>query len=493
MTRRRPAGGGVRIERDSLGPVRVPNDALYGAQTQRAVDNFPISGLRMPRSFLRALGLIKAAAARVNRGLGTLDSARARAIETAAREVADGGLDAHFPVDVFQTGSGTSTNMNANEVIARRAAGRLRRRVHPNDHVNLGQSSNDVIPSALHVAAALEIRSALLPALDHLAAVIDRRARALDGIVKTGRTHLMDAMPVRLGQEMSGWGGQVRDAAARLRGSLPRLQALALGGTAVGTGVNTHPRFARRVVAQLRRETGVPFTLAGNRFAAMGSQDAAVETSGQLRAAAVALTKIANDLRLMNSGPAAGLAEIRLPALQPGSSIMPGKVNPVVPEAVAMACAQVLGHDLTIAIAGQSGSFELNVMLPVVAYDLLGSIAILAASARLLADKAIAGFEVNRDRIAAALDRNAVLATALTPLVGYDRGAAIVHRAVEEDRPILDVAREMTGLDARTLARLLDPARLTGPARLTRPARRTRPVPRTGAATRTGRGRRTRP
>jgi fumarate hydratase class II len=468
MTRRRPAGGGVRIERDSLGPVRVPRNALYGAQTQRAVDNFPISGLKMPRPFLRALGLVKAAAARVNRDLGHLDAGRARAIEAAAREVADGRLDAHFPVDVFQTGSGTSTNMNANEVIARRAATRLGRAVHPNDHVNRGQSSNDVIPTALHVAAALEIRSALLPALDHLAAVIARRARALDDVVKTGRTHLMDAMPVRLGQEMGGWGAQVRAAAARVRDSLPRLEALAIGGTAVGTGVNTDAAFGPRVAARLRRETGVPFSVAGNRYAAMGSQDAAVEMSGQLRAAAVALTKIANDLRLMNSGPAAGLAEIRLPELQPGSSIMPGKVNPVVPEAVAMACAQVLGYDLTIALAGQSGAFELNVMLPVVAYDLLASIALLAASARLLADKAIAGFEVNRGRIAAALGRNAMLATALTPLVGYDRGAAIVKRAAGEDRPILEVAREMTGLDARVLSRLLDPARLTGPRRRTR-------------------------
>jgi fumarate hydratase class II len=290
MNRRRPAGGGVRIERDSLGPVRVPRNALYGAQTQRAVDNFPISGLRMPRPFLRALGLVKAAAARVNRGLGHLDAGRARAIEAAAREVADGRLDAHFPVDVFQTGSGTSTNMNANEVIARRAAARLGRAIHPNDHVNRGQSSNDVIPTALHVAAALEIRSALLPALDHLAAVIIRRARALDGVVKTGRTHLMDAMPVRLGQEMGGWAAQARAAAARVRDSLPRLEALAIGGTAVGTGANTDADFGRRVAARLRRETGVPFTVAANLYAAMGAQDAAVEMSGQLRAAAVALT-----------------------------------------------------------------------------------------------------------------------------------------------------------------------------------------------------------
>jgi fumarate hydratase, class II len=475
--------GRTRIERDSMGEVRVPAEALYGAQTQRAVENFPISGLRMPRPFLRALGLIKGVAARVNHDLGLLDAARASAIEAAAREVESGAHDAQFPIDVFQTGSGTSTNMNANEVIARRAGARLGRPVHPNDHVNLGQSSNDVIPAAIHVSASLEIHEALLPALDRLATGIERRARELHGVVKTGRTHLMDAMPLRMGQELGGWAAQVRAAAARIRGSLPRLRALALGGSAVGTGVNAHPQFGKRMAARLARATGVPFVAGANHFQDLSSQDTAVEMSGQLRTAAVALMKIANDLRWMNSGPLAGLAEIRLPALQPGSSIMPGKVNPVIPEAAAMACAQVLGHDVTIAVAGQSGSFQLNVMLPVIAYDLLSSIHLVAASARVLADKAIAGFEVDSDRIASALRRNPILVTALNAVIGYEKGAAIAKRAYAEGRPILEVAREATGLDTRTLARLLDPEGLTragvpGAASPVAGRRRPRPRPR---------------
>jgi fumarate hydratase class II len=442
---------------------RAQARALYGAHTRRAIANFTISGLAMPRPFLRALGLIKGAAARVNRELGLLDAARAAAIEAAARAVESGRHDDQFPVDVFQTGSGTSTHMNANEVIATLAARRLGRPVDPHDHVNLGQSSNDVIPSAIHVAASLEIRERLLPALDHLATVIERRARELHGVVKTGRTHLMDAMPLRLGQELGGWAAQVRSAAARVRGSLPRLEALAIGGTAVGTGVNTHTAFGRRVAARLSRITGVPFKCGSNHFQDLSAQDAAVEMSGQLRAGAVALIKIANDLRWMNSGPLTGLAEIRLPALQEGSSIMPGKVNPVIPEAAAMACAQILGHDVTIAVAGQSGSFQLNTMLPVIACDLLASIGLLAGAARALADKAIAGFEVNTERMAEALGRNPILVTALNPIVGYDRSAAIAERAREEERPILEVAHEMTGLDAATLARLLDPEALTRP------------------------------
>jgi len=452
---------GTRIERDGMGEVRVPAGALYGAHTQRAVENFPISGLRMPRPFLRALGLIKAAAARVNRDVGLLDAARASAIGAAAREVGAGKHDAQFPVDVFQTGSGTSTHMNANEVIAHLASARLGRPVHPNDHVNLGQSSNDVIPSAIHVAASLEIHEALLPALDHLATVIERRARELHGVVKTGRTHLMDAMPLRMGQELGGWAAQVRSAAARIRDSLPRLQALALGGSAVGTGINAHPEFGERMAARLARATGVPFVAGANHFQDLSSQDTAVELSGQLRTTAVALMKIANDLRWMNSGPLAGLAEIRLPALQPGSSIMPGKVNPVIPEAAAMACAQVIGHDVTIAVAGQSGSFQLNVMLPVIAYDLLSSIQLLAAASRALADKAIAGFEVNANRIESALRRNPILVTALNPIIGYEKGAEIAKRAYAEGRAILEVARETTGLDEKSLIRLLDPVDLT--------------------------------
>jgi fumarate hydratase class II len=455
------AGRDGRFERDSLGEVRVPAKALYGAQTQRAVDNFPISGLRLPRPFLRALGLIKGTAAVVNRELGLLDAARARAIAAAAREVETGAYDAQFPIDVFQTGSGTSTNMNANEVIARLASRRLGRPVHPNDHVNIGQSSNDVIPSAIHVSACLEIHERLLPAFAHLAQALEKRAAELNDVVKTGRTHLMDALPVRLGQEIGAWAAQVRDAAARVGGSLPRLEKLLLGGTAVGTGVNAHPEFGARVARRLAAATGTPFTCPSG-FRNLGSQDAAVEMSGQLRAAAVSLMKIANDLRLMNSGPLAGLAEIALPATQPGSSIMPGKINPVIPESVAMACAQVLGHDVTIAFAGQAGTFQLNTMLPLIAYDLTQSIALLANSAKNLADRAVLGFTVNRDALENALSRNPILVTALNDLIGYDKAAEIAKRAYAERRPILDVAREMTDIDDKELARRLDPARLTG-------------------------------
>ena len=459
--RRGRRGSHRRVERDSLGEVRVPADALYGAQTQRAVENFPISGLRLPRPFLRALGLIKGAAAAANRDLRLLNAARARAIEAAAREVERGAHDAQFPIDVFQTGSGTSTNMNANEVIARLAGARCGSPVHPNDHVNLGQSSNDVIPSAIHVAACLEIRERLLPSLDRLAGTLETRAAELHDVVKTGRTHLMDALPVRLGQEIGAWAAQVRDAAARVSGALPRLERLLLGGTAVGTGVNAHPEFGARVTARLASATGVPFTCASG-FRNLGSQDAAVEMSGQLRAAAVSLMKIANDLRLMNSGPLAGLAEITLPATQPGSSIMPGKINPVIPESAAMACAQVLGLDATIAFAGQAGTFQLNTMLPLIAYDLLLSIALLANSARNLADRAVSGFTVNHEVLGRALGRNPILVTALNTLIGYDKAAAIAKQAYAEGRPILDVAREITGLDETELRRRLDPARMAG-------------------------------
>jgi fumarate hydratase class II len=376
--------------------------------------------------------------------------------------VEQGLHDAHFPIDVFQSGSGTSTNMNANEVVAHLAALQLGAPVHPNDHVNLGQSSNDVIPTAIQVAAALLIRERLDPALAHLAAALEARADELRDVVKTGRTHLMDALPVRLGQEIGAWAAQVTEARARLAGARPRLERLPLGGTAVGTGLNAHPEFGARVAARLAAATGCPFT-AMEGFRNLGSQDAAVETSGQLRGAAVALMKIANDLRLMNSGPLAGLAEIRLPAVQPGSSIMPGKVNPVIPESVAMVCAQVIGHDATIALAGQAGAFQLNTMLPLIALDLLESIALLAAAAKNLADRAVAGFTVNTEVLERALHRNPILVTALNEVVGYDRAAEIAKRAYAEGRPILDVAREMTGLDEKELARRLDPARLTDP------------------------------
>ncbi len=450
-----------RTERDSMGEVRVPADALYGAQTQRAVDNFPLSGLRMPRAFLRALGELKAACAAANAQLGLLEADTAAAIEAAAAAVAQGRHDAQFPIDVFQTGSGTSSNMNANEVIARLAGERLGRTVHPNDHVNMGQSSNDVIPTCIHLGAALEVHERLLPALAHLAQTIEARAAELDGVVKTGRTHLMDAMPVRLGQELGAWAAQVREAAARVRASLPRLQALAIGGTAVGTGINAHEDFGARVCETLAARTGIGFTPMANRFMGLASQDAAVEMSGQLRTLAVALMKIGNDLRWMNSGPLAGLGEIALPALQPGSSIMPGKVNPVVPEALAMACAQVMGNDATVAIGAQAGNFQLNVMLPVIAHNLLQSIELLANGSGLLADRAIAGFTVNEDKLRAALDRNPILVTALNPVIGYEKGAAIAKRAYAENRPVFDVAREMTDLSEEELRRLLDPAQLT--------------------------------
>jgi fumarate hydratase class II len=455
---------GERVERDSLGEVRVPAGALYGAQTQRAVENFPISGLRLPRPFLRALGLIKGAAAGVNRDLGLLDAERAAAIEAAARAVDQGTHDAHFPIDVFQSGSGTSTNMNANEVVAHLAALQLGKPVHPNDHVNIGQSSNDVIPSAIQISAALEIRERLDPALAHLEETLRRRARELTDVVKTGRTHLMDALPVRLGQEIGAWADQVTGARARIAESLPRLERLPLGGTAVGTGLNAHPEFAARVAARLAESTGAPFTSPPG-FRNLGSQDVAVDLSAQLRGTAVVLMKIANDLRLMNSGPLAGLAEIRLPAIQPGSSIMPGKVNPVIPESVAMVCAQVFGHDTAIALAGQSGTFQLNTMLPLIAFDLLESIALLAAASRNLADRAIAGFTVNTEVLDRALRRNPILVTALNDRIGYDKAAEIAKRAYAENRSIVEVAKEMTDLDYSELERLLDPARLTDPGR----------------------------
>ncbi len=450
-----------RIERDSMGEVRVPAQALYGAQTQRAVENFPVSGLRMPRAMLRALGLIKAAAAQANEALGLLDGRTASAIRSAALEVAAGQHDGEFPIDVFQTGSGTSSNMNANEVIARLASRTLGSAVHPNDHVNMGQSSNDVIPTAIHVAGSLEVRESLLPALAHLEEAIEGRARELQGVVKTGRTHLMDAMPLTLGQELGGWAAQMGLGRRRIESALTRLSALPLGGSAVGTGINAHPEFGPRVAALLAAETGIAFVSKDNYFEGLSAQDAAVEMSGQLKTVAVGLMKIANDLRWMNSGPLAGLAEIALPDLQPGSSIMPGKVNPVVPEAVCMVCAQVIGNDLTITIGGQAGNFQLNVMLPVIAYALTQSIAILSSAARLLADKAIAGFAVKREQLDRALARNPILVTALNAVIGYEKGAQIAKRAYGEGRPVLEVAREMTELCEDELARLLDPAGLT--------------------------------
>ncbi len=443
-----------------MGELQVPEDALWGAQTQRAVDNFPISGMPMPRQFIAALGLVKWAAAGANAELGLLTSDKAVAIQKSALEVSAGDHDEHFPIDVFQTGSGTSSNMNANEVIATLATEDLGSEVHPNDHVNMSQSSNDVIPTCVHVSAAIGIQDKLLPALKHLSAALEKKARETDGIVKTGRTHLMDAMPVTLGQELDGWRSQIDHAAARLGDTMNRLTGLAQGGTAVGTGINAHPKFGTKVATLLAERTGVNFKQADSLFEGLSSQDAAVETSGQLRALAVSLTKIANDLRWMNSGPLAGIGEIALPSLQPGSSIMPGKVNPVIPEAVAMVCAQVIGNDATIAMGGQSGNFQLNVMLPVVAHNLLQSIEILANSSVCLADSAIAGFTVNEAKINEALDRNPILVTALNPVIGYEKGAAVAKKAYAEGRPIKDIAREETDLTDEELDRLLDPADL---------------------------------
>ena len=456
-----------RIEHDSMGELRVPSDALWGAQTQRAVRNFPISGQPVPREFIRALGLIKAAAAAVNEDLGLLGKGAAAAIRKAALEVAAGTFDSQFPIDVFQTGSGTSSNMNANEVIAALAnrAGstgrRSRKPIHPNDHVNLGQSSNDVIPTAIRVSAILATTESLLPALKHLRRTIDRRGKALGKVTKTGRTHLMDAMPLTFAQEFGAWSAQLASAQARIDDSLKRLRRLPIGGTAIGTGINADPRFGRAMARTISALGGARFESAENKFEGLAAQDDAVELSGQLNVLAVALMKIANDLRWMNSGPLAGLGEIELPALQPGSSIMPGKVNPVIPEAVAMVCAQVIGHHTAITVAGQSGNFQLNVMLPLIAHDLLDSIRLLSSAMRLLADSAIAGLEVRRDRVAAALDRNPILVTALNPIIGYEKAAAIAKRAYKEQRPVLDVAREDSGLSEAELRRLLDPAALT--------------------------------
>ncbi len=451
-----------RVERDSMGELRVPAHALWGAQTQRAIQNFQISGFAMPRRFIQALGLVKWAAAGANLELGELDRVLAVAIQKAALEVAEGLHDAHFPLDVFQTGSGTSSNMNANEVIARLATRYADGMpVHPNDHVNRGQSSNDVIPTAIHLGAALAISGQLLPALKELSATIGRKASDVGDVVKTGRTHLMDAMPVTLGQEMGAWRTQVEDGIARIHAVRPRLHALAQGGTAVGSGINAPPEFATRVAVLLSRQTGLDLRPSRDFFAAIASQDTAVEVSGLLRTLAVSLMKIANDLRWMNSGPLAGLGEIALLALQPGSSIMPGKVNPVMPEAVCMVAAQVIGNDVTITVAGQSGNFQLNTMLPVIAYNLLQSIDLLGNASHALARSAIAGFAVNTRRLAAALDRNPMLVTALNPVIGYDKAVAIAKRAYAEGRQVREVAAEMTDLGEERLAKLLDPADLT--------------------------------
>jgi len=463
MAKKSNKGSGLtrsRIEHDSLGALKVPSKALFAAQTQRAVNNFPVSGLRMPASFISALGLIKASAATSNLELGCISKGVASAIVAAAEKVARNEVDEHFPVDVFQTGSGTSSNMNANEVIATLATNSFQKPVHPNDDVNYGQSSNDVVPTAIHLSAAIQIHQHLLPALKNLQNTIDHRAKQLRKTVKTGRTHLMDAMPLSLGQELSGWSAQIDNSIRRIKDSQKRLLMIAQGGTAVGTGVNAPNGFSKLFAEHLSVRTGLTFKPARNKFESISSQDTAVEMSGQLKATAVALMKIANDLRWMNSGPLAGLGEIELKALQPGSSIMPGKVNPVIPESVAMVSAQVIGNDACITVAGQSGNFQLNVMLPVIAYNLLQSIELLSNAAKLLADTAIADFVVREDVIEENLHRNPILVTALNSTVGYNKASEIAKRAYKEGRPIIEVAAEMTELSRSELEKLLNPKKL---------------------------------
>ncbi|MCC7097863.1 MAG: class II fumarate hydratase [Thermomonas sp.] len=452
---------GFRLEHDSMGDLQVPASALWGAQTQRAVENFHISGRPMPAAFIRAHARLKAAAAEVNHGLGVLDGARSSAIIDAANAIAEGKHADQFPIDRYQTGSGTSTNMNVNEVIAHLASKAGKAAVHPNDHVNLGQSSNDTIPSSLRVMAVVETRDALLPALAHLRHTIDQQAKAIGGTVKTGRTHLMDAMPLTFAQEFGAWSAQLESAQGRIEDSLKRVRRLPIGGTAIGTGINAHPKFGKGVAKALSGMTDSKFEQASNLFEGLAAHDDLVELSGQFSALAVALMKIGNDLRWMNSGPLAGLGEIELKALQPGSSIMPGKVNPVIPEALCMVCAQVMGLHQANTVAGQSGNFQLNVMLPLLACNLDEAIGLLAQSMRELADNAIATLKIRKDKVAEALDRNPILVTALNPVIGYEKAAKIAKRAYAEGRPVLDVALEDSGLTEKQLRKLLDPAALT--------------------------------
>jgi fumarate hydratase, class II len=458
----------VRIERDSMGQMEVPAGALYGASTMRALLNFPISDLRFPRTFIRALGLIKQAAARTNMALGVLDEKVGSAIVEAAQEVVDGKLDAHFVLDIFQTGSGTSTNTNANEVIANRASQLLggdlgSRIVHPNDHVNLGQSSNDVIPTAIHLAALIAIKEDLIPGLEHLQAELEKKSQEFWPIIKTGRTHLQDATPIRLGQEFQGFAGQAEYSVRRLRRAQEALAEVALGGTAVGTGVNTHPEFSQRTCRLLSQTAGVEVRETGNHFQAQASLDGIVEASGQLRTIAISLHKIANDIRFLGCGPRAGIGEILLPEVQPGSSIMPGKINPVIAESVVQVAAQVVGNDATVTLAGQGGYFELNTMMPVAAYNLLQSISLLAASANNFADQCVKGIQatpVGPDMV----ERGLMLGTALSPAIGYDAAAAIAKEAAATGKTIRELAREKTDLSEEQLNELLDPAAMTHPS-----------------------------
>ena len=445
-----------RTERDTMGEMRMPADALYGAQTARAIENFPVSGLRFGRPFLRALGLIKSSAARVNGEQGHLPADRAASIERAGEEVAAGLHDPQFVVDIFQTGSGTSTNMNANEVIGHLAG------AHPNDDVNRGQSSNDVFPSALHIAAAESVHGELLPAMDRLHQALARKTNEFADVIKIGRTHLQDAVPMRLGQEFSGYARQVEAASERIASAVSGMYELALGGTAVGTGLNAPPGFAAAVIREIARRTGLPFVEARNHFEAQSAKDAVVFLSGALRTYAVALTKIANDIRWLGSGPRCGLGELRVPAVQPGSSIMPGKVNPVIAESVLMVCAQVIGYDAAIAWCGAAGNFELNVMMPVMAYDLLESIVLLAAASRNFADRLVDGLEADRERAGAFVEQSLAMGTALVPEIGYEKAAALVKEAYRTGKTVREVAREQSGISELRLNELLDPVRQSG-------------------------------
>ena len=470
MMKKRPRttgpAGKTRMERDTMGELPVPSHAYYGVQTARAIENFPISSLRVPRAMIRAMGLVKRAAADVNHSLKLLDRKAADAIKRAATEVVEGQLDAEFPVDIFQTGSGTSTNMNTNEVISNRATellggARGSKLVHPNDHVNLGQSSNDVIPTAIHIAASETIQRQLIPALTRLHQALNGKAREFDKIVKIGRTHLQDATPVRLGQEFGGYARQIELGIARMKRAQSALSEVALGGTAVGTGLNCHPKFASKVLAIISRETGCPFQEAVNHFEGQSAQDALVEASGGLRTLAVSLMKIANDIRWLGSGPRCGLGEINLPETQPGSSIMPGKVNPVIAESVTMVCAQVIGNDVTITVGGQAANFELIVMLPVMAFNLLQSIELLATASFNFAEKCIDGIKANEERCKSLIEESLAMCTALAPVIGYEAAAKLAKDAYKTGKTVRDIAREQNILPDKRLAQLLDPWRMT--------------------------------
>jgi fumarate hydratase class II len=460
-----------RTEKDSMGEMKVPADAYYGAQTARAVENFPISDLRCARPFIEAMGIIKSAAAEVNRGLGILDEKREQLIQQAAKEVIEGKLDGQFVVDIFQTGSGTSTNMNTNEVIATRAneiaTGKRGGKdpVHPNDHVNMEQSSNDVIPTAMHVSAAVAMKKDLVPALQHLADALDKKAKQFDDVVKIGRTHLQDATPIRLGQELSGYAHQAKLGVDRAHKAIKALRELPLGGTAVGTGINSHPDYAKRAIAVIAKRTGIDFVEAANHFEAQAAKDGIVEASGQLRTIAISLTKIANDIRWLSSGPRCGIGEISIPATQPGSSIMPGKVNPVMSEMMLMVAAQVVGNDATVAFAGSGlgSSFELNVMMPVMAYNVLQSIALLSRAARVFADRTVAGLEADKQRCESLVEQSLAMCTSLAPIIGYDKAADVAKESFKTGKTVRQVAQERKFMPDADLNKALDAKRMTQP------------------------------